>query len=102
ATLGRPIQTRFPYTTLFRSSAALSAETTTAPESTCRKLCTAGASPFCRLAETTSIGWLKARALRIAGRLEAASTGAIARRTRQRSEEHTSELQSREKLVCRL
>src|SRR3712207_6949159 len=70
-----PRSTLFPYTTLFRSSKA------------------AGAARLDSRPETRKRG-------EPGERLPA--TPAEVRRTRQRSEEHTSELQSRQYLVCRL
>src|SRR3712207_7234676 len=81
-----PRSTLFPYTTLFRSSAAPS----TSPGS--KRLGAAGAAP-------TSDALPLAPAFpltRKAGHGMAGSRGAA------RSEEHTSELQSRQYLVCRL
>src|SRR2546426_4973322 len=70
-----PRSTLFPYTTLFRSSKRCRREPRCGARSS-------GCSPAC------------------AGRSR--STSAPARRTRKRSEEHTSELQSPCNLVCRL
>src|SRR3712207_7192805 len=70
-----PRSTLFPYTTLFRSSAPCSTNSTRIP-------------------------WCRASILGHAG----ISTSQVMMKTRcqQRSEEHTSELQSRQYLVCRL
>src|SRR5687768_18006762 len=71
-----PISTLFPYTTLFRSS--------------------------------TSARWRRQRRTRVAPepvscrRATRPSVGSARRSSRPRSEEHTSELQSRLHLVCRL
>src|SRR2546422_6958678 len=77
-----PRSTLFPYTTLFRSligrrDRSLSCLPDTAPSGSRRRV------------ETDSRGDLDRRRLRAA-------------RSRRRSEEHTSELQSRLHLVCRL
>src|SRR5690349_23169024 len=68
-----PRSTLFPYTTLFRSSSP--------PSSSSPSSCSASSCRWRRC----SPGWSAARAP-----------------TRRRSEEHTSELQSRRDLVCRL
>src|SRR5258707_9883131 len=75
-----PRSTLFPYTTLFRSAAALMAKALGLPSITARPV-----EAFC--AE--------------AGSARKASTG-LAVMEGNRSEEHTSELQSRQYLVCRL
>src|SRR5690349_24259578 len=67
-----PRSTLFPYTTLFRSSATTAACTNSASSATARSRITARSSP------------------------------ATCRARSHRSEEHTSELQSRRDLVCRL
>src|SRR2546421_2865747 len=68
-----PRSTLFPYTTLFRSSPNISAN-----------------------AFRKSVAWAATRSIRVAlGGIEAV-------RWASRSEEHTSELQSRSDLVCRL
>src|SRR5947209_14803384 len=86
-----PNSTLFPYTTLFRSTAASSA----------------GASPTSRF--SASAGTKPARSCsRRAAEYFAAQPPQDARsvsltvRAAKRSEEHTSELQSRQYLVCRL
>src|SRR5207247_9334886 len=71
-----PRSTRFPYTTLFRSARASETSAAEELERTLAELAAAEAAFL------------------------AAATGA--ERARQRSEEHTSELQSRVELVCRL
>src|SRR3712207_8723856 len=81
-----PRSTLFPYTTLFRSRAAL------------------------RLAEAVVGGRADRLRARRAGRapavggraLQAGLVGELRQRDVARSEEHTSELQSRQYLVCRL
>src|SRR3712207_8723501 len=75
-----PRSTLFPYTTLFRSPS---------------RLVTIGQAPLAaRLSRL-----LYSRAFRSA---RSASIGSIRRARPTRSEEHTSELQSRQYLVCRL
>src|SRR3712207_7037117 len=84
-----PRSTLFPYTTLFRSGSASTACAATAHASRfCERVCLGndGCSLSCVLPATGT--WLRA------GRRSTAS--------RSRSEEHTSELQSRQYLVCRL
>src|SRR5690606_41179889 len=84
-----PAPPLFPYTTLFRSIL-------TTPEGA-RKVDTAPLKAACGSAEED-------RGLVVAGlrhRLEPAE-GILERHGHDRSEEHTSELQSRENLVCRL
>src|SRR3712207_8792319 len=76
-----PRSTLFPYTTLFRSALALRAALRQAP-----KVILVGEM---RDRETIEVA------------LEAAETGHLVLSTL-RSEEHTSELQSRQYLVCRL
>src|SRR3712207_8527412 len=78
-----PISTLFPYTTLFRSIAA----------GTTRKidLGLVNGEPFFNVA---SLG--------LSAELAQKLTRDIKRRWGRRSEEHTSELQSRQYLVCRL
>src|SRR2546428_3769372 len=75
-----PRSTLFPYTTLFRSHDA-------------------GHIPHCWIPEARRAGGL----LRSHDRLHAVLAASLKRRCRERrSEEHTSELQSRSDLVCRL
>src|SRR5690606_41871746 len=81
-----PRSTLFPYTTLFRSPAATRmaawAITVLTPYSV--KLAAPSAATYCRAASAAIATKIQMMAVRI------------------RSEEHTSELQSRENLVCRL
>src|SRR5690606_40980241 len=88
-----PSPTLFPYTTLFRSACRDSRPA--------RRRCQGGQLPVARAGAICH-----ARALRdVHGRDAACAPGARGvRRARpeNRSEEHTSELQSRENLVCRL
>src|SRR5690606_41229318 len=83
-----PPSTLFPYTTLFRSVRRYSASTrrraADAPSSAC-------APPLCR-SPAGPVAPIKAGGI----------WRAAMRRPIWRSEEHTSELQSRENLVCRL
>src|SRR3712207_7421575 len=74
-----PRSTLFPYTTLFRSPLPLARR---------RRRLGAGRA-----------GGHRAHAL---GHRDGAAAPGVARRGRPRSEEHTSELQSRQYLVCRL
>src|SRR3712207_7389449 len=76
-----PRSTLFPYTTLFRSAALGS--------------CAAAA---CRCARSAVSACVNAATARSAAR----RSSQPARRHQRRSEEHTSELQSRQYLVCRL
>src|SRR5436309_11987558 len=78
-----PRSTLFPYTTLFRSAAPKSASVTACS--------TASASEW----PTSPLGWSIRTPPRTSGRIDH-PRGLV------RSEEHTSELQSRENLVCRL
>src|SRR3712207_7028416 len=71
-----PRSTLFPYTTLFRSSCGPGPPPTTA--SSARPTCPPRRSPWCSGPRSTPTG------------------------SPRRSEEHTSELQSRQYLVCRL
>src|SRR3712207_7244526 len=81
-----PRSTLFPYTTLFRSPAYI-ANVSMLPNVKFRR----------RKSESGSIGWLA----RLSQTINAANVPAPATRGT-RSEEHTSELQSRQYLVCRL
>src|SRR5690606_41281602 len=74
-----PVSTLFPYTTLFRSNASLG--------------CSPGASKRRAAARSSSAQVGSSRSFCIAWVVDHQAS---------RSEEHTSELQSREKLVCRL
>src|SRR3712207_7600251 len=78
-----PRSTLFPYTTLFRSRRAPSGPPS-APSRRCR-----GSGSYERRGRNGRRGRPR-------------STAGRARRRRDRSEEHTSELQSRQYLVCRL
>src|SRR5690606_41818823 len=77
----------FPYTTLFRSLPANGC-------TTCSTTCSGQCTPAARSCSISSPFIGSSRKVRI----EVATTGPISAR----SEEHTSELQSRENLVCRL
>src|SRR5690349_23292696 len=78
-----PRSTLFPYTTLFRSPERRAGDGRRADERHCRR---ARASRWCRRD----------------GAAEAREEARPGRRAVRRSEEHTSELQSRRDLVCRL
>src|SRR3712207_7049585 len=89
-----PRSTLFPYTTLFRSRSSLAQE---------RSL---PAARLRRVAEASEFGFDRAkpgvRELVLDVPLEAAVDFGTQLLDRSRSEEHTSELQSRQYLVCRL
>src|SRR3712207_7649744 len=76
-----PRSTLFPYTTLFRSGTMRASATT----------------PSLELSATTTIRWAASTRHRF---VEASAMFGVVRPAR--SEEHTSELQSRQYLVCRL
>src|SRR3712207_8339250 len=86
-----PRSTLFPYTTLFRSRLARGRDT---PQNV-------GSKWTLRLARTRHVWWLSRS---VAGSLSGgpSSTGGSQPSGKTRSEEHTSELQSRQYLVCRL
>src|SRR3989440_3000351 len=88
-----PRSTLFPYTTLFRS-----ADATTLPESSVSFFPSRYLVP--RRAEVTADGSRFPRNIPLASACPRASVRI--RAARKRSEEHTSELQSRSDLVCRL
>src|SRR3712207_7864973 len=83
-----PRSTLFPYTTLFRSLVE-------------RERTTAAGTPFCLeyrlLARDGRVVWVRDEAVLVVG-----EDGQPCRQGLLRSEEHTSELQSRQYLVCRL
>src|SRR5206468_11572045 len=85
-----PRPTLFPYTTLFRSPAARTPRTRSIRDS-----CTGGASTTSTAITGKCCGWIRTRS-----NDEGDHDGK--NRVRIRSEEHTSELQSRSDLVCRL
>src|SRR3712207_8696097 len=80
-----PRSTLFPYTTLFRSSAASSCTTRSARSFEASTTSPLGRSTVCTQSSEDRRSWPWDR-----------------RRRAPRSEEHTSELQSRQYLVCRL
>src|SRR3712207_6864769 len=84
-----PRSTLFPYTPLFRSLVRFGSTAT--PVRIAGRASTGSAS---KVANTTSADAVMPDA--------AAATGTPARTSIERSEEHTSELQSRQYLVCRL
>src|SRR3712207_8883497 len=88
-----PRSTLFPYTTLFRSTAEISASRMEPPRVPSPPPTAWASSGDAALPELVAI-WLPARV--------STSAAAPKPRTRVRSEEHTSELQSRQYLVCRL
>src|SRR5690606_39996771 len=81
-----PSPTLFPYTTLFRSGA--------------RGLDQASRAPVAKPDDQSFIGEQRAR--RFLAGFDDGEVANVRRERRARSEEHTSELQSRENLVCRL
>src|SRR5690606_42151547 len=96
-----PRSTLFPYTTLFRSCRATPSNSPTVRRTRSakragspRQLCSA---PTTGLVNTKSLGARSTNQTTHGGAAPAAPPSAIGR-----SEEHTSELQSRENLVCRL
>src|SRR5690606_40120699 len=88
-----PTSTLFPYTTLFRSTGRLSTRLTRTTKS--RR----SASGWSSTKYSGRVVRLTSRSFRDGGE---ASPRKRSQRTSTRSEEHTSELQSRENLVCRL
>src|SRR5690606_41661603 len=89
--LRQPRSPHFPYTTLFRSRRARPARAARRRSRARRALECAGGRG--RRSSGSGDRWRGARPRRRAGRHDTAG---------RRSEEHTSELQSRENLVCRL
>src|SRR5690606_41642962 len=86
----------FPYTTLFRSRRGC-CRSCAGPQRAAQDLADVGLGQF--VAEFDDLGAL------VAGQVVVAVAGHVflaQRRVAARSEEHTSELQSRENLVCRL
>src|SRR3712207_7170218 len=90
-----PRSTLFPYTTLFRSS--LGSVVKRGPSRSSEDFCPLRASNTCAVAFASAI--LLTRLLDLDDATLAAGHAAA---HPQRSEEHTSELQSRQYLVCRL
>src|SRR3712207_8585152 len=86
-----PRSTLFPYTTLFRSAVRAHAQTTAV-----------AASPTRRMDVLMVVPLSVVRARGAAGRTAAGGDTSSTGRSAIRSEEHTSELQSRQYLVCRL
>src|SRR3712207_6967434 len=84
-----PRSTLFPYTTLFRSSRD------SMDHVLVRRPC--DLEPLADSPRRTSLAWLNVRA-----RVVTTIGAGPQLTTRERSEEHTSELQSRQYLVCRL
>src|SRR5258708_11423341 len=79
-----PRSTLFPYTTLFRSSPRLDRTALDAP------IGALGIAPCLRIGRRKRFMWLRL------------FKGAVTTLRKRRSEEHTSELQSPDHLVCRL
>src|SRR5690606_40416716 len=96
--LSRPRSTLFPYTTLFRSEGFSGAEIEQAVVSAVYAAHAAG-EPLAARHVLTEIHATRPLAVIMAERIAALRDWAA---ERTRSEEHTSELQSRENLVCRL
>src|SRR3712207_7962250 len=92
-----PRSTLFPYTTLFRSNgcALPSMIGTSGPPTSTRTLSTSQAASAASRCSTEPT-------LTPAQSLSVVDTGASSQAASRRSEEHTSELQSRQYLVCRL
>src|SRR5437868_10662381 len=83
-----PRSTLFPYTTLFRSGRVEQVRV--------------GVSRWFEATRLCGFGWLVLVVLSVGSRLRPARTARRPAAARARSEEHTSELQSRFDLVCRL
>src|SRR5438445_3449374 len=97
-TLPPPTSTLFPYTTLFRSSSSPESLRTAA----CLKTVSNRTSiPSSRVATQLKIGGTQAWSL-VGANVDMDRRSATRRLAPSRSEEHTSELQSRQYLVCRL
>src|SRR5204862_7819474 len=94
-----PISTHFPYTTLFRSSAR---PILGFPISAVCAVSVADRDRLQRDLHTRGVDYaaVKLAALRVRGEGHSKTDGSTPRKAR--SEEHTSELQSRRDLVCRL
>src|SRR5207249_11388754 len=96
-----PLPTLFPYTTLFRSTATTSrspAPTRDGASSGPPTRATAAVVParFRNVRRSIGVG------IAMSSGAEGSPTGPVVSTVRRRSEEHTSELQSRFDLVCRL
>src|SRR5690606_41692903 len=91
-----PLPPRFPYTTLFRSSDA-DDPPPLPPSASLRRASVSSRSSF-RLSSTSA----STRETTSAGATFRTAAACLSRFSCSRSEEHTSELQSREHLVCRL
>src|SRR5690606_41383743 len=94
-----PSATRFPYTTLFRSLPKATALDAAGSRVTCNAICPGWVlTPLVQqqvdaLAEQEGVDQESAKSRLVSEKMPSGEF---------RSEEHTSELQSREKLVCRL
>src|SRR5690606_40654446 len=94
-----PPSTLFPYTTLFRSSpkeATRQPNLLSAVPNTCARSCEVLAPVGLVCSGLCSV------VFRLTSRPDTLNFTACGDRSQRRSEEHTSELQSRENLVCRL
>src|SRR3712207_6956057 len=91
-----PRSTLFPYTTLFRSSLAL------LDEQEARTMCQVTGGTYANLLSIDARCSQQTMLLRDTQALLEQKKGELDARARERSEEHTSELQSRQYLVCRL
>src|SRR3712207_9202163 len=97
-----PRSTLFPYTTLFRSVLA-AVDGGSAVAAVAELLRVSVSYIYKALARRRETGATEARAQRSHPALKLAEHhAAIGAKVKQRSEEHTSELQSRQYLVCRL
>src|SRR5690606_41597910 len=94
-----PRSTIFPYTTLFRSFSSVGSASDKEKQKPAET--EQPKAPARTVAVVTPPRSMHARAIRISGLTEADKRAVLATRVG-RSEEHTSELQSRENLVCRL
>src|SRR3712207_8870202 len=96
-----PRSTLFPYTTLFRSASGFLSRLQAAVRSTTSA--SAGTRRLKRLfEERISTRTFLSVPRAVSPEARPLQAGARPRRSRPRSEEHTSELQSRQYLVCRL
>src|SRR5690349_22466935 len=95
-----PRPTLFPYTTLFRSNAAIGMPVSNATMLTTIRKVIANPRPF--VEEEGYIGPCRRAGIVSAGRGSGRRRTDTSARGAARSEEHTSELQSRRDLVCRL
>src|SRR5690606_41790851 len=99
---GRAGCPRCPYTTLFRSFAPKVSVEVASVRVTASRLSIPPALLFSRVARALSVTVPVPRALAASARRNAVPASLCETDQSPRSEEHTAELQSREKLVCRL